>query len=176
MIFRILFLLLFTFSKQCFSQNYSDSIKHKLTLTKDQNIQWYETLQKLSKSQQAIFISERVISDTNVFIKYGLPDGLKMNYDSIYKTKYEGCCKLIIAIQQIPNGNVYDFDFTESLMRVTRKQVADFNKIITSIQIDEITIDLNPSLALWGTRAVNGIILLKVSDKKSISLIKRYYK
>ncbi len=175
MLIRILTLLFLLFSSNCFGQEYKDSLnlKQKLILSEEQNTKWFDSLKKLSTPQQMNFILDRVILDTNVYIKYSYADRIHVDYSIQSKTKFEGCCKPVIAIETIPIVFYFDDKFDQEKIL---DGIGKFKQMINDVIIDEIQVmPKERAMAFYGSDAMHGAILLKITDKKSIKLIKKLY-
>jgi len=166
---NFLFIFCLLLSKVCFGQNKIDTteLKKKLILTEKQNNNWLDSLKKLTKEAQFNFIAERTVLDTNVFIPKYFPDGIKPILSS--PNKYTGCCKPIVVF-------VFKKDKKNSLVinDITNiKIISRLHQVKKEISIDELNIYTGvTATALYGSRAVGGVIILNISDNKSINLIK----
>lgn len=148
-------------------------MKKKLILTDEQNKKWLDSLRSISLDKQLNLILERIVLDTNVFIKYSYADGLRKDYTSQEKTKFEGCCKPIIIIE--PTNTVFRFDDKFETINLFEK-VTSFKDILNKIIVDEVRMSpQNKAVVLWGSSAENGAIVLKVSDKHSLRLLKKKF-
>jgi len=160
-------------SSCCYCQNSKDlNLKQRLILTNDQNTKWFDSLKNLSTLQQVHFILERIILDTNIYIKYPQPDRIRLDYNSFEKFKFEGCCKPLIVVENVTYYGDSEFNPSRST-----KDLKKFEKLLNNIIIDEIQVmPTAMAEALYGIEARSGTLLLKVSNKKSNKLIKKLYR
>lgn len=150
----LLFLLLLSEHGQ--SQN--------LILTREQNDLWFDSLKTMPFDQQLYTIKERLLSDTNSFIKQ-YSDGLKA-IDSLGRRVFAADrLKLIISgyIIFIQNNTP-----TEKIVRLTN--------LLNTVYIKDISF-LDPhdpkTTALFGASGYYGIIIMTVTKKKYAKLFKR---
>ena len=176
MIIRTLIIILLLYSNYCKGQTTNDTnhVNQKIILTKTQNNKWLDSLKQLSSEKQVELIIERVISDTNVFIRHSYADRIIIDYSVQEKTKYEGCCKPSILII---NTNTY-FNFGDKFYKGNISvDVPQLCNTLKEIKVDTISVinDVQ-GRAIWGTDIDNGVIIIKVTDKKSIKLIKKRFR
>jgi hypothetical protein len=175
MTFRILILFILLGTKHGYGQDTTDAsnLKSDLILTDSQNKKWLDSLKTLPLKNQLEFITQRVISDTNVFIRYGYADGLSVDYSQVKKTKFEGCCKPIIIIE--PTYKVFNFDDKFGKPNLSN-EIKKFKETLDAIIIETVKVlPENEATAIWGSNAANGAILLKVTDKRSIKFLKKQH-
>ena len=176
MLIRILTGLLILIASYSFGQFSIDSaaLKKKLILTDEQNKKWLDSLKTLPPKSQIAFILQRIILDTNVFIRYSYADRIKVDYTLQEKTKFEGCCKPIIILE--PTSTVFNFDSKFKKLNLFT-EITTLKQTLSEIIIDEVKIlPQSEATAIWGWQAEHGAILLKISNKQSIKLLKKRFK
>ncbi|MFI5451481.1 hypothetical protein ACHMWN_04925 [Pedobacter sp. UC225_61] len=166
---RNLFIFCLLLSNFCSAQNKIDTaeLKKKLILTETQNNNWLDSLKKLPKEAQFSFIMKRMVLDTNVFIPKYFPDGIKPILST--PNKYTGCCKPIVVFAfKKDKKNVLVINDVVNI-----KIISQLHQIKKEISIDELNIYTgSTATAIYVSRAMGGVIILNISDNKSINLIK----
>ena len=172
----LLFIFCLLLSKVCSAQNRIDTaeLKKKLILTETQNNNWLDSLKKLPKEAQFSFIAERMVLDTNVNFITVYPDRINLKNVIKNENKIIGCCKPIIIFALKKDKN-------ESILiqndNTNNKIINQLHQVKGEINISEISIYTGATAtALYGSRAMGGVIILNISDNKSINLIKNVTK
>jgi hypothetical protein len=153
--FRLLsapiFLLLITFSS-VFGQT------KNLILTREQNSKWLDSVKTLELEQQLITIKQRLLSDTNVFVKQYYNDRIRV-VDQLGNRVYgDGKPTIIIS------GYVMFID-----NKTSAKKIIKLAEILNTTHIKMTTIlnDKDPATtALYGSSGLSGIIIMTVTKKK----------
>jgi hypothetical protein len=136
-----------------------------LILTTEQNSKWLDSLKTLPLNQQLLTINNRLLSDTNVFIRQSYPDRIKVT-DSLGSRVYgDGKPTLIIGGYAMIIDN-----------KTQTSKVVSLTKLLTPTYIKTIFI-LSPNnpaaTALYGNAGQYGIIVMTVSKKKNVKQFKR---
>jgi hypothetical protein len=136
-----------------------------LILTTEQNSKWIDSLKTLPLDQQLLAIEHRVFSDTNVFVRQGYPDRIKVT-DSLGRRVYgDGKPTLIIGGYAMIIDN-----------KTQTNKIVNLTKLLTPTYIKTIFI-LSPNdpaaTALYGIAGRHGIIIMTVTKKKYAKLFKR---
>ena len=129
-----------------------------LILTKAQNDKWLDSISTLSLDNKLQSIRNRLLSDTNVFVKQYYADRIIVT-DSLGGRVYgEGKPTLIISGYPFYNGN-----------KTKPFQVINLTNYLTPTYINQIDI-LSPNdprtLALYGSSGQFGIIIMTLKNKK----------
>jgi hypothetical protein len=136
-----------------------------LILTTEQNAKWSDNLKTLSLAQQLLTINDRLLSDTNVFVRQSYPDRIKVT-DSLGSRVYgDGKPTLIIG------GHVMIID-----NKTQTNKIVSLTKLLTPTYIKTIFI-LGPNdpaaTAIYGSTGQFGIIVMTVTKKKNTKQFKR---
>ena len=157
-ILKLIILLCFTFSA-AFGQ------RKDLILTDDQNSKWLDSLNKSSSDQQLVIIKDRLLADTNVFIKQSYPDGIKVVEQLGNRVYGYGKPTIIIGIYPMIIDNKTEI-----------KRILGLADLLTKEYIKEISIltDSDPvATTLYGRSALSGMIIMKVTKKKYLKKFRR---
>ncbi|MBP8114151.1 MAG: hypothetical protein KAY50_02280 [Chitinophagaceae bacterium] len=170
---RILILLFIFTTAYCSGQTNSDSIrlKEKLILTESQNDKWIDSLSRLTSSLQLKFIVDRLMLDSNVYVR-SRSDRIKLS-PLFQSTKFQGCCKPTI----IMNGIFMNFYFDDKNSYIQMlEEVSKFSKLLNVISIDDISIISKEKAGpLFGPQSEDGVIVLSITNAKSLKVIKKIY-
>lgn len=135
-----------------------------LILTSEQNINWLDSIKSLTLDKQLTAIKQRLLSDTNVFVRRSYPDGIKV-IDQIGDRVY-GDGKPFIIIGGYPM--IID-NKTET------KKINGLTELLDTVKIKTISV-LSPNdpamSALYGNSVQNGIIVMTSTRKKYL----RYFR
>ena len=136
-----------------------------LILTKAQNDKWLDSLNTLSLDNKLKSIRNRVLSDTNVFVKKYHADKIRV-VDSLGNRVYgDGKPTLIIS-----GHPIYIDNKTKSI------RIIELSDLMTATYIREINI-LNPkdpaTLSLYGSSGQFGIIIITPAKKEYTRKFKR---
>jgi hypothetical protein len=156
--------MIFTFLLSCIFQSVLGQ-KHNLILTNEQNNIWFENLRMLSFNQQLLKIRNRLLSDTNIFVKKNYPDGIIIN-DSLGQRIFgEGKPMFIVSGYPVIIDN-----------KTQNNKIINLTNLITQTYIRELFIFApnDPwATAIYGTSGQFGIIIMKVTKKKYTKLFRR---
>jgi len=138
------------------------SQNNNLILNKKQSSKWCDSLATLPIEKQMIMIRERILSDTNVFVKEYYPDGIIVK-DSLGNRVY-GDGKPIIII----NGLSINIENCTN-----KKEILKLTALINSKYISNILLlkGNDTTRALYGWRGGYGVIIMTLSKK---SLLKQF--
>ena len=148
---RLIFLLCI-FSSTVYGQ------AEKLILTNEQNNKWLDSLKILPLEKKLTTIKERLLADTNVFVKQSYPDRIKV-IDSLGDRVYgDSKPTLIIGGYAIIIDN-----------KTKTSKVINLTKLLTMKFIKTIKV-LSPNdpaaSALYGSASLSGIIVMTLTKKK----------
>lgn len=131
---------------------------NNLILTREQNNKWIDSIKTMPLVQQLSIIKDRLLADTNIFVKQLHSDKIKVSEQ--VKNKVYGDGKPIIII----NGNFMAIDNkteTEKIIRLTQLLNA------THIKTTSILSGNEPSTtAIYGSLASSGVILMTLTKKR----------
>ena len=129
-----------------------------LILTSEQNNNWLDSVKTLPLQKQLSAIKQRLLSDTNVFVRQSYPDRIKV-IDQIGDRVY-GDGKPFIIIGGYPM--IID-NKTET------KKIVGLTKLLDTVKIKTISV-LSPNdpamSALYGNSVQSGIIVMTLTRKK----------
>ncbi len=136
-----------------------------LILTREQNNKWLDSLKTLHLDQQLLTIKDRLLADTNVFVRQSYPDNIRV-VDQIGIRVY-GEAKPMIII----GGSPMIIDNKTEISKIF-----DLTKILSKEYIKSVNI-LNPndpaSTAIYGRSALDGTIVMVLTHKKYLKKFKQ---
>jgi hypothetical protein len=138
-----------------------------LTLTAEQNENWVSKVEQVQLNDQPRLMRERILADTNVYVRSSAPDRIKIGDESKNGKKkgatarplliFAGKCKYVT-----PNIN----------NRTNNESVLLLTSLLTPDKIETITILRGPdSVAIYGSRAVGGVFILYVKKRSTCQKI-----
>lgn len=159
----ILSLILFLITIQLFGQAPND----KLILTRDKNDKWIAELETGLLSNQLTSIRTRILLDTNIYVRSSYPDRIKIQDESDNGKKIESFGRPLIIV----DGQCKHYSLNIN-NRTSSKSIRELSKLLTEENIEKVTIykDVNAT-AIYGSRAVAGVIILTVKAKKTCKRI-----
>ena len=136
-----------------------------LILTESQNDRWFLALKEKTASEQLSSIRHRILMDTNVYIRQGYPDRIKIDVERDRGMRADGFCKPMLVFNQqyaVYIGN-----------KTTSKSVLELSRLLTDDRIANVSIirDAN-SAAIYGTRGSCGVIVFMTRNRKTLKQIK----
>ena len=143
----------------------AQSTADSLILTKEQSDRWIIKIKKEIKSKQLDLIRQRILLDTNIYIRQSYPDRIKFDTEKEKRTRTEGYGKPLLVF----NGQ-YFADFNNKTKNKSIKELANF---LTDNKIKSVSIIKDTqATAIYGSRAICGVIQLTTKDKKTLKQIK----
>ena len=129
-----------------------------LILTRNQNTKWLDTLKVLVLDQQLAIIRDRLLADTNVFVRQLYSDRIRI-VDSIENRVYgDGKPMFIIGKKPMIIDN-----------KTKPSQIIGLAKLLNNDFIKRITI-LSPddpaTIAIYGLAGMSGLIFITLTKKK----------
>lgn len=149
----------------CCSSLYSFGQPAELILTEQQNEQWFDRLSKAPLSTQLQLISERLLADTNVFVKKSYPDGIRVQ-DSLGSRAY-GVGSPMLLVENVYLGIDNHTD---------RKKIIKLAQMLHTDAIEAITLmkGTDPqTTALYGSKGWSGVIVMKLKSKKDVKRFRK---
>jgi TonB-dependent SusC/RagA subfamily outer membrane receptor len=136
-----------------------------LVLTEEENENWILNLEKETKIKQLDLIRKRILLDTIIYLRQGLPDRIKINYEKGKGVRTEGQGRVLL---------VFNRQYLAYINNKTRGQsVAKLTSYLTDNKIEGISIIRNPQAsAIYGSRAAYGVIILTTKNEKILRQIK----
>lgn len=129
-----------------------------LVLTREQNSKWLDSLKALRPDQQLLTINERLLADTNVFVRQFYNDRIKVDEQVGNRVYGDGKPTLIIGGYPMIIDN-----------KTATNKIVSLTKYLTTEFIKEISI-LSPNdpvtTAIYGSPGMSGIILITLKKKK----------
>lgn len=144
----------------CCSFAYSFGQAPSLILTKAQNDKWLDSVSTSPFSTQLQMVRERLLADTNVVVEKSYPDGIKPT-DSLGNRVY-GAVKPLVMVENVPLTMDNPTD---------TKKIKELVQLLDTTYIDTITLKKGAdpkALAVYGSGAWSGVILLKLKEKKDL--------
>jgi hypothetical protein len=140
-----------------------------LILTWEQNEKWISEIKKAHTDRRLDFLRERILLDTNVYVKSSAPDRIKLADESQNGKKLESFCRpLIILNGQCENHylNISNQTEIESI-----QLLASF---LTIDNIEKIAIHTgDKAMSIYGSRAAAGVFVLVVRKKSTCRAISK---
>ena len=134
-------------------------------MTDKQNDDWIDSLARLPLDRKLKAINERILNDTNVFLRRSCTDGIKATEET--GNKVYGESKPTFAVNETP--------LVMDNMTPNNKVVA-LTQLLNTNNIEDIIIYRGTdksTLALFGTNGRHGVIIMKLTNKKYISKFKQ---
>ena len=136
-----------------------------LILTSEQNINWLDSIKSLTLDKQLFAIKQRLLSDTNVFVRRSYPDRIKV-IDQIGDRVYgDGKPFIIIAGYPMIIDNKTE---TEKIIGLT--------ELLDTVKVKTIFV-LSPNdpvmSALYGNSVQSGIIVMTLTRKKYLKYFRK---
>jgi len=129
-----------------------------LILSREENGKWLDSLKTLSLDQKLLMISERLLTDTNVFVRQPYNDRIKVDEKVGNRVYGDGKPTLIIGGYPMIIDN-----------KTATNKILNLTKYLTTECIKEISI-LSPSdpatTAIYGSPGLSGIIVITLTKKK----------
>lgn len=134
-------------------------------LTREQNNKWLDSLKGLSFNQQLLTIKNRLLSDTNIFVRQSYSDRIRVT-DFLGSRVYgDGKPTLIIGGYAMIIDN-----------KTETSRIVSLTNLLTQAYIREILI-LSPddpaTTAIYGREGKFGVFVMTVTKKKYAKLFKR---
>ena len=139
----------------------------KLILTTEENEKWISQVEQTSFDNQLKLIRERVVADTNVYVRSSAPDRIKIGDESLNGKKKEATTRPLIIFSGkckflTPNIN----------NRTDNKSIVLLASSITTDKIQDIRIIKgSEASAIYGSRAIGGVFILTVKRKSTCEKI-----
>ena len=115
--------------------------------------------------RQLELIRERILGDTNVYVKNSPLDGLIRRDDGTENKAMSYCRPLLI---------VNDMIYTDINNETKNKSIVQLAEFLTEDIIkDVVVVKDTQTAALYGTRASCGVILLTTKNRRSLKKIKK---
>ena len=154
-----IFFLLFIISFTAFGQT------QKLILTREQNTNWLDSLKTMALDQQLITIKDRLLSDTNIFVRQFYNDRIRV-VDAIGNRVYgDGKPTLIISGYPMIIDNKTE---TPKIIGLTKLMINDFIKNISILSPNDPA-----TTAIYGSAGMSGIIVMTLTKKKYLKIFRR---
>lgn len=136
-----------------------------LVLTEAQNRQWLDRVSVSPLGTQLRMIRERLLADTNVYVRTSHPDGIVMK-DSLANRVYgDGKPLLMVEDVHLSINN-----------RTETKKIAQLAQLLDTRYIESVTLMKGgdpKTMAIYGSAAWSGVIHLKLKEKKEIKKFRR---
>jgi hypothetical protein len=136
-----------------------------LILTAEQNSKWLDSLKTLPLDQQLLTINDRLLSDTNVFVRQSYPDRIKVT-DSLGNRVY-GDSKPTLIIGGYPMI-IDNKTKTSKIVSLTKMLTIKFIKTINILSPNDPA-----ASALYGSASLSGIIVMTLTKKKYLKKFRR---
>lgn len=157
--FRFLILALFSTILSSYGQTTN------LIITREQNNKWFDSLKFLKLDQQLLAINERLLADTNIFVRQFYNDRIRF-VDSLGKRIY-GDGKPMIII----SGYLMEID-----NKTNNKKIIELTRLLDTINIKTLLAlsGNDPAMqTIYGNSAQSGILIMTLRKNK---YLKRFRK
>ena len=132
-----------------------------LILTKEQSDAWISQLELAPIDAQIDLIRDRILLDTNVYVRSSYPDRIRLQDESEKGKKTAAYRRPFIVI----NGKCqhYHVNITNSTKRESVKQLVE---LLTAKNIKSVTVHKDDNAtAIYGSRAIGGVIILSAKNR-----------
>lgn len=139
--------------------SYGQMNVHKLILTKEQNDSWISQLRAAPEDTLLSLVRDRLMLDTNVYVRTPLPDRLKMVTDT-------GRIEAFARPFYIVTGKC-DF-FTLDIVNSTKSEsIRQLVALLSekNTRVKDIFYGDRDIAAIYGSRSVGGVILLSIRKR-----------
>lgn len=136
-----------------------------LILTKEQNSKWLDSLKTLTLDQQIIKIKERLLADTNVFVRQFYNDRIKVDEQVGNRVYGDGKPTLIIDGYPMIIDNKTG---TNKIVALTKHLTTEFIKEINILSANDPS-----TTAIYGSSGMSGIIVMTLTKKKHIKKFRK---
>jgi TonB-dependent SusC/RagA subfamily outer membrane receptor len=135
-----------------------------LIITYQQNNSWLDNVAKLELKDQLKEIKKRILSDTNIYVRQSFTDRIKIEDQYKNEKRVQGQCKPIFIVEGQP---VYITNGTDN------RNIIALTKFLKADNIKKINILRDQTaLAIYGSRAACGVLLISLKNKRTIKKIK----
>lgn len=152
------FLIFMTFA---ISASYGQMNVHRLILTKEQNDSWISQLRAAPEDTRLSLVRDRLLLDTNVYVRTPLPDRLKVATDTGRIEAFARPFFIVTGKCDCLTLDIVNSTKSESI----RQLVALLSE--KNARVKDIFYGDRNIAALYGSRSVGGVILLSMR-KRSI--------
>lgn len=136
-----------------------------LILTREQNGKWLDSLKTLSLDHQLLAINQRLLADTNVFVRQFYNDRIKVNEQVGNRVYGDGKPTLVIGGYPMIIDN-----------KTETPKIIGLTKLLTKDFIENISI-LSPNdpatTAIYGSVGMSGIIVMTLIEKKHLKKFRK---
>ena len=136
-----------------------------LILTNKQNDEWVDSLSKLTLDKKLTMLNERILNDTNVFVRQSYPDRIKAVEKPSNRVYGDGKPTIIV------NQNAVIID-----NKTPNSKVVALTQLLNTKNIADIKIlkgTEQETLAVYGSNGRSGIILMTLANKEIITKFKK---
>lgn len=163
---RILSLIIIFITLQ---QTFGQDLTNRLILTKDKNDKWIGELETKTLSEQLTSIATRILLDTNIYVRSRYNDRIKLQDESDNSKKIESFGRPLIVVDG--KCEYYSLNINNRTSNKSLKQLSD---LINENYIERVTICKDAkAIAIYGSRATAGVIILTIKDKMTCKQIKK---
>jgi hypothetical protein len=159
---RILIFIVLVFRSTFF---YAYGQTENLILTREHNGKWLDSLKTLSLDKQLMTINERLLRDTNVFVRQFYNDRIKVDEQVGNRVYGDGKPTLIIGSYPMIIDN-----------KIPTNKIVSLTKYLTTEFIKGISI-LNPNdpatTAIYGSAGLSGIIVITMTKKQHLKKFRK---
>lgn len=145
-----------------FNASYGQVSPDSLILTKAQSDAWISRLEVAPVDAQLDLIRNRILLDTNVYVRSRYPDRIRLQNESANGKKLEAYSRPFIVI----NGKCQHqhVNITNSTKRESVKQLVE---LVTGKNIKLVTVHKDDNAtAIYGSRAIGGVIILSAKNRR----------
>lgn len=139
--------------------------KQNLILTREQNGKWLDSLKTLSLDKQLLTINERLLADTNVFVRQVHNDRIKVDEQVGNRVYGDGKPTLIIGGYPMIIDNK---TATNKIVRLTKYLATEFIKEISILSPNDPA-----TTAIYGSPGLSGIIVMTLTKKKYLKKFRK---
>lgn len=145
-----------------FNTSYGQVNPERLILTKAQSDAWISRLELAPIDAQISLIKDRILLDTNVYVRSSYPDRIRVQDESENGKKIEAYSRPLLVIHG--KCQHYHVNITNRTKNESIRQLA---KLLTQENIKLLAIRKDDkAVAIYGSRAIGGVIILAARKRR----------
>jgi hypothetical protein len=140
-----------------------------LILTKAQNDTWISRLELAPIDAQIDLIRNRILLDTNVYVRSSYPDRIRLQDEGENGRRIEAYSRPLLVI----NGKCqhYHVNITNKTKNESIRQLAE---LLTGENMTSVAVRKDDkAIAIYGSRAIGGVVILSAKSRKICKEIQR---
>lgn len=129
-----------------------------LVLTWEQNENWISEIKRAPADRRLDLLKQRILLDTNVFVRSSAPDRIKLVDESQNGKKQESFCRPLIIL-----GGQCDNHYLDISNQTRNKSIQLLASFLTIDNIEKMAIHTgDKAMSVYGSRAAAGVFVLVI--------------